>query len=76
MDRLTVPTAQPLRPPGIDAITQARLLEFAAEIHAAETRCLIGLTGPPGSGKSTLAAHLAERNRSLEPSRSDPPMGW
>ena len=71
MDRLTVPTAQPLRRPGIDAITRARLLELAAEIHAAERRCLIGLTGPPGSGKSTLAVHLAE---SLSPSPAVVPM--
>ena len=40
MDRLTVPTAQPLRPAGIDAITQARLLELAAEIHAAKPNVL------------------------------------
>ncbi len=43
-----------------DCITQAELLELAVRIHAAKTRYLIGLTGPPGSGKSSLAAHLAQ----------------
>ena len=43
-----------------DWITRAELLELAVGLHAAERRCLIGLTGPPGSGKSTLAAHLAK----------------
>ncbi len=44
--------------------TAAGLLELVVGLHAADRRCLIGLTGPPGSGKSHLAAHLA---RSLSP---------